>query len=130
MAATPAAARRERFMPQRSPRPTFRTRGPGRQRASVVRHRDASTRTPLPSARTPLRRPSWPPRGAASRVRRCSSRPCASTGLAVYAPTTASADLTRRVGKVVGHPPLSELGADQRREFHDALLDADSFEDL
>jgi hypothetical protein len=36
----------------------------------------------------------------------------------------ASAELTRRVEKVVGYPPL------HRREFHEALLDADSFEDL
>jgi hypothetical protein len=42
----------------------------------------------------------------------------------------ASAELSRRVEKVVGYPPLSELGADQRREFHEALLDADGFEDL
>jgi hypothetical protein len=42
----------------------------------------------------------------------------------------ASAELSRRVEKVVGYPPLSELGADQRREFHEALLHADSFEDL
>ena len=42
----------------------------------------------------------------------------------------ASADLSRRVEKVVGYPPLSELGDLQRREFHEALLDADSFEDL
>jgi hypothetical protein len=42
----------------------------------------------------------------------------------------ASAELSRRVGKVVGDPPLSEMSADQRREFHEALLDADAFEDL
>jgi hypothetical protein len=42
----------------------------------------------------------------------------------------ASAELSRRVEKVGGYPPLSEMGADQRREFHEALLDADSFEDL
>ncbi len=42
----------------------------------------------------------------------------------------ASAELSRRVGKVVGYPPLSEMSADQRREFHEALLEADSFEDL
>ena len=29
-----------------------------------------------------------------------------------------------------GYPPLSEMAADQRREFHEALLDAGSFEDL
>ena len=42
----------------------------------------------------------------------------------------ASAELSRRVGKVVGYPPLSEISAEQRREFHGALLDADTFEDL
>jgi hypothetical protein len=42
----------------------------------------------------------------------------------------ASVELSRRVEKVVGYPPLSEIGADQRREFHEALLDADSFEDF
>jgi hypothetical protein len=41
-----------------------------------------------------------------------------------------SAALSRRVGKVVGYPPLSELSDLQRREFHEALLDADTFEDL
>ena len=42
----------------------------------------------------------------------------------------ASAELSRRVGKVVGYPPLSELGDLQRREFHEALLEAGSFEGL
>ena len=42
----------------------------------------------------------------------------------------ASAELSRRVGKVVGYPPLSEMSDLQRREFHEALLDADTFEDL
>ena len=42
----------------------------------------------------------------------------------------ASAELSRRVEKVVGYPPLSEMSENQRREFHEALLDADSFEDL
>jgi hypothetical protein len=32
----------------------------------------------------------------------------------------ASAELSRRVEKVVGYPPLSELSNDQRREFHEA----------
>ena len=40
-----------------------------------------------------------------------------------------SAELSRRVEKVVGYPPLSEMGEFQR-EFHEALLDADSFEGL
>jgi hypothetical protein len=42
----------------------------------------------------------------------------------------ASAELSRRVGKGVGYPPLSEMSERQRREFHDALLDADTFADL
>jgi hypothetical protein len=36
----------------------------------------------------------------------------------------ASAELSRRVEKVVGYPPLSELGDLQRREFQEALLEA------
>ena len=42
----------------------------------------------------------------------------------------ASVALSRRVEKVVGYPPLSAMGDLQRRELHEALLDADSFEDL
>ena len=42
----------------------------------------------------------------------------------------ASPSLSRRVESVVGYPPLSELGDLQLREFHEALLDADRFEDL
>jgi DNA-binding CsgD family transcriptional regulator len=42
----------------------------------------------------------------------------------------ASAELSRRAEKVVGYPPLAELDELQRREFHEALLEADSFEDL
>ena len=41
-----------------------------------------------------------------------------------------NAALSRRGGKVAGYPPLSKMGDLQRREFHEALLDADSFEDL
>ena len=41
-----------------------------------------------------------------------------------------SAELSRRIEKVVGYPPLSEQIELQRREFHDALLEADSSEDL
>lgn len=41
-----------------------------------------------------------------------------------------SVDLSRRVGKVVGYPPLCEMSDLQRREFYEALLDADCFEDL
>ena len=42
----------------------------------------------------------------------------------------ASAELSRRVEKVVAYPPLCEMDEHQRREFHEALLDADTFEDL
>jgi hypothetical protein len=42
----------------------------------------------------------------------------------------ASAELTRRVEKVVSYPALSELDELQRREFHGALLEADTFEAL
>ena len=42
----------------------------------------------------------------------------------------ASAELSRRAEKVVTYPPLSQLSGLQRREFHEALLDADAFEDL
>jgi hypothetical protein len=34
----------------------------------------------------------------------------------------ASAELSRRVEKVVGYPPLSEMGELQGREFHDPRL--------
>jgi hypothetical protein len=37
----------------------------------------------------------------------------------------ASAELSRRVGRVVGYPPLVEMSAGQRRELHEALLDAE-----
>jgi hypothetical protein len=42
----------------------------------------------------------------------------------------ASAALSLRVEKLVGYPPLSDMDGLQRREFHEALLDADNFEDL
>lgn len=42
----------------------------------------------------------------------------------------ASVQLSRRVGKAVAYPPLVEMDAQQRREFHGALLDAQAFEDL
>ena len=41
----------------------------------------------------------------------------------------ASVALSRRVGRSATHRS-PELGAEQRREFHEALLDADDFEDL
>jgi hypothetical protein len=47
-----------------------------------------------------------------------------------YAPWVASAALSRRVAKVVCYQWLSEMSDLQRREFHEALLDADSFDDL
>jgi hypothetical protein len=37
--------------------------------------------------------------------------------------------ISRRAGKVVGYPPLSEMNELQRRDFHEALLDADTFEE-
>jgi hypothetical protein len=40
----------------------------------------------------------------------------------------ASVELSRRFEKVVGYPPPSEMSAEQRREFHEALLHADTFE--
>ena len=42
----------------------------------------------------------------------------------------ASVALSRRVEKVVGYPPLVDLADLQRREFHEALLEAATFEDL
>jgi hypothetical protein len=42
----------------------------------------------------------------------------------------ASAPLSRRVAKLVAYPPLCDMSDLQRQEFHEALLDADSFEDL
>jgi hypothetical protein len=43
---------------------------------------------------------------------------------------TGSAELSRRAERVAGYPPLSEMSEGRRQEFHEALLDADSFEDL
>jgi hypothetical protein len=42
----------------------------------------------------------------------------------------ASAELSRRVKRVVEYPPLSEMSDPPRRELHEALLDANTFEDL
>jgi len=42
----------------------------------------------------------------------------------------ASGEQSRRVEKVVGYPPLVEMDDRQRREFHEALLEAEGFEDL
>ena len=42
----------------------------------------------------------------------------------------AATELSRRVKKLVRYPPLSEMSDDQRRDFHESLLDADTFEDL
>ena len=39
----------------------------------------------------------------------------------------ASAELSRRVERVVGYPRFVEMDAGQRREFHEALLDAGTF---
>jgi ketosteroid isomerase-like protein len=41
-----------------------------------------------------------------------------------------SAELNRRIEEALGHPPLSDMGVDQRRELDAALLAADDFEDL
>lgn len=41
-----------------------------------------------------------------------------------------SAALSRRVEKAVAYPPLCDMSDPQRREFHEELLDADTFEDL
>jgi hypothetical protein len=49
----------------------------------------------------------------------------------IYAvPHMARTELSRRVEKVVGYPPLCDMSDQQRREVHEALLDADTFEDL
>jgi len=42
----------------------------------------------------------------------------------------ASAELSRRVEKVVGYPRLSDLSEFQRGEFHETLLEAAAFADL
>jgi len=42
----------------------------------------------------------------------------------------ASPQLSRRVERVVGYRPLVEMSAEQRREFHEALLESQAFEDL
>jgi len=42
----------------------------------------------------------------------------------------ASTAPSRRVGKAVAYPPLCDMSDLLRREFHKALLEADSFEDL
>ena len=42
----------------------------------------------------------------------------------------ASPRLSRRVAKVVRYAPLSEMSDGQRRDFQDALLEADALEDL
>ena len=41
-----------------------------------------------------------------------------------------TAELSRRVEKVVGYPPLCDTGDLQRQEFHEALLDANASEEL
>jgi hypothetical protein len=42
----------------------------------------------------------------------------------------ANGELSRRVQKVVGYPPLAEMDDLRRPEFHEALLAAGDFEDL
>jgi hypothetical protein len=39
----------------------------------------------------------------------------------------ASVELRRRVEKVIGYPRLVEMSDEERREFHEALLEADSW---
>jgi hypothetical protein len=46
------------------------------------------------------------------------------------APPIARAELSHRVRKIAAYPPLCDMSDLQRREFHEALRDADSFEDL
>ena len=42
----------------------------------------------------------------------------------------ASLELSRRAETAVAYPPLYDMDARQRREFHEALLEANAFEDL
>ena len=42
----------------------------------------------------------------------------------------ANTGLRRRAEEAVGYPPLAAMDERQRREFDEALLDADGFEDL
>lgn len=39
-------------------------------------------------------------------------------------------ELSRRAWKAVPYSPLSDMGPEQRREFQEALLEAETFEDL
>ena len=48
----------------------------------------------------------------------------------VYPQGIASTAVSHRVERIVGYSRISELSELQRREFHETLLDADSFEDL
>jgi hypothetical protein len=41
-----------------------------------------------------------------------------------------SVHLSLRVVKLAGYPPFCEMSELQRREFHEALLEADTLEDL
>jgi len=41
-----------------------------------------------------------------------------------------TAELSRRLGNAVTYPPLVDMDARQRRECHEAFLEADSFDDL
>jgi hypothetical protein len=50
-------------------------------------------------------------------------------GQATQEATAVSADSSHRVERSSGYPPLVEMDGRERREFHEALLDADSFED-
>jgi hypothetical protein len=48
----------------------------------------------------------------------------------IYALPMASAELSRRIEKLVAYPPLCDMDEFQRRDLHEALLDADAVEDL
>ena len=41
-----------------------------------------------------------------------------------------SDELSRRIERLLSHSPLNEMDVEQRRELEEALLDADTFEDL
>jgi uncharacterized membrane protein YbhN (UPF0104 family) len=70
---------------------------------------------------------SFPGSGRSSGLLVVLSRPCAGRFKLREA---ACAELGRRVGKIVACPPLCDTSDLQQREFHEALLDAASFEDL
>ena len=76
---------------------------------------EAAGFTPRPRGNQPRKQPPAPTDG---------SQPNAS------ALPIGSADLSRRVAKVVAYPPLVEMDESQRRELQEALLDPDGCEEL